>query len=286
MATQRIAVVTGGNKGIGYGIVKELCSKFNGRVYLTDKDDGTASVENLKKLGLSPVYRHLDIADQESINKFAAYIKDTYGGLDCLVNNAAIAYKTASPEPIGVQAENTVRVNYYGTRAVSRALFPLLRPHARVCHVSSSAGHLSEINGDEPAASKLKAKFASSTLTEDDVSDLMNQFVAAAKDGTHKQKGWPSRTYAVSKVGISALTRIHQRAFDSDPREDLVVNCCHPGFVDTDMSSHLGTMTIEEGAACPSYLALLPPNITEPKGCYLWHDKTLVDWTTTKPAPR
>ena len=46
-----------------------------------------------------------------------------------------------------------------------------------------------------------------------------------------------------------------------------------------------GPLTIEEGAACPAYLALLPPNITEPKGAYLWHDKSLVDWTGKIPAP-
>lgn len=287
MSTQRIAVVTGGNKGIGYAIVKELCSKFDGRVYLCARDEGRglAAVEELKKLGLSPSYHQLDIDNQDSINKFAVYIKNTYGGLDCLVNNAAMAYKHAATEPMGEQAENTIRVNYFGTLAVCHALFPLLRPHARVSNVSSSAGHLSEIRGDEPAASQLKAKLASDTLTEEELADLMNQFVATAKDGTFRQKGWPGSTYVVSKVGLSALTRIQQRAFDSDPREDLVVNSCHPGYVDTDMTSHKGPMTIEQGAVCPVYLALLPPNISEPKGGYLWHDKTIVDWTTKKPAP-
>jgi carbonyl reductase 1 len=51
----------------------------------------------------------------------------------------------------------------------------------------------------------------------------------------------------VSKVGVSALTFIQQRAFDADPREDLVVNAVHPGYVDTDMTSHMGPLTIEQG---------------------------------------
>ena len=80
-------------------------------------------------------------------------------------------------EPMEVQAENTIRVNYFGTLAVCHALFPLLRPHARVCHVSSSCGHLSEICGDEPAASQLKKELAAETLTEGQLSDLMKQFV-------------------------------------------------------------------------------------------------------------
>ncbi|XP_069959513.1 carbonyl reductase [NADPH] 1 isoform X3 [Cherax quadricarinatus] len=236
MAAQRIAVVTGGNKGIGFGIMKELCAKFSGIVYLTARDEGRgrAAIEELKK--------------------------------------------AAATEPFGEQAENTIRVNFFGTLALCRAFFPLLRSHARVSTVSSSAGHLLRINGNEPAASALRQKLSSSTLTEEELCELMNQFVKKAKDGTWKESGWPNSTYVVSKIGVSALTRIQQRAFDADPRPDMVVNNCHPGYVDTDMTSHKGPLTIEQGAVCPSYLALLPPDIKEPRGAYLWYDKQIVDW--------
>ena len=46
---------------------------------------------------------------------------------------------------------------------------------------------------------------------------------------------------------MSALTRIQQRQFDQDPREDLIVNSVHPGYVDTDMTNHQGPLKIEEG---------------------------------------
>ncbi|XP_069191088.1 carbonyl reductase [NADPH] 3 isoform X2 [Procambarus clarkii] len=280
MASPRVAVVTGANKGIGFGVVKELCAKFDGIVYLTAREEGrgNAAVKELSKLGLTARFHQLDIDASESIAAFAEYIKKTYGGLDVLVNNAAMAYKATATEPFGEQAENTIRVNYFGTLAVCRALYPLLRPHARVSMVSSSAGHLLRINGDEPAASALRQKLSSSTLTEGELSELMNQFIKKAKDGTYKEAGWPSSTYVVSKVGVSALTRIQQRTFDVDSRPDLVVNSCHPGYVDTDMTSHTGRLTIEQGAVCPSYLALLPPNIKEPRGAFLWYDKQVVDW--------
>lgn len=104
-------------------------------------------------------------------------------------------------------------------------------------------------------------------------------------------------------MGISALTRIHQRQFDQDLREDLAVNCVHPGYVITDATFQKGEKTIQEGnsiftilkfvilklkfgvgisgaeAAC--WLAMLPPSSPEnvvPKGAYVWHDKQLVDW--------
>jgi Dehydrogenases with different specificities (related to short-chain alcohol dehydrogenases) len=69
----------------------------------------------------------------------------------------------------------------------------------------------------------------------------------AAKSGNHQAEGWSNSAYQVSKVGVSALSFIQQRAFDSDPREDLVVNAVHPGYVDTDMTSHRGPLTIEQG---------------------------------------
>jgi carbonyl reductase 1 len=69
----------------------------------------------------------------------------------------------------------------------------------------------------------------------------------AAKSGNHQVEGWPNSTYQVSKVGVSALTFIQQRAFDADPREDLIVNAVHPGYVDTDMTGHTGPLTIEQG---------------------------------------
>ena len=94
--------------------------------------------------------------------------------------------------------------------------------------------------------------------------------------------------------------RVHQRQFDKDSRPDLIVNCVNPGYVDTDMTSHKGVLTVEQGksylknqkkififidnyavnlgAAAPSWAALLPPNVKEPKGGYIWTDKTSVDW--------
>ncbi|KAK4293800.1 hypothetical protein Pmani_033524 [Petrolisthes manimaculis] len=279
MAPQKVAVVTGANKGIGFGVMKELCQKFDGIVYLTARDEGRgqAAVEELKKLGLSARFHQLDIDDAASISTFAEYIKKTYDGLDVLVNNAAMAYKRASTAPMGEQAENTIRVNYFGTLAVCDALFPLLRPHARVITVSSCVGHLTCVTGDEPAAKALRDKLASPSLTRKELCDMMNQFVQKAKDGTWKAAGWQSSTYSVSKVGVSALSRMQQKAFDTDPRPDLVINHCHPGYVDTDMTSHKGPLSIDQGAVSASYAALLPPN-TEVRGEYLWHDKQLVDW--------
>lgn len=93
----------------------------------------------------------------------------------------------------------------------------------------------------------------------------------------HLQVGWSNSTYVASKIGVTALAGIHQSMFNTDPREDIAVNAVHPGYVDTDMSSHKGTLTPDQGAIAPVYCALLPEN-TEIKGKYIWYDKTLAEW--------
>lgn len=105
-------------------------------------------------------------------------------------------------------------------------------------------------------------------------------FYSLAKEGTHVQAGWPNTAYGVSKVAVSALARIYQREFDEKRQnDDLIINNVHPGLVDTDMTSHTGPMTPKEGAQAPVYAALLPASSNDnPKGDFIWLDKTTVDW--------
>ncbi|KFM77920.1 Carbonyl reductase [NADPH] 1, partial [Stegodyphus mimosarum] len=271
----KVAVVTGSNKGIGFAIVRALCRSFDGHVYLTARDEGRgrAAVKLLEQEGLNPRFHLLDISCSESIKTLASFLKAEYDGLDVLVNNAAIAYKVADTTPFSEQAENTIKTNFFATLNVCHNLFPLLRPHARVVNVSSSAGKLSRITSKE-----LQQKFLSEDLTEDELCALMKQFVEDAKTGVHEVKGWGSSAYCVSKVGLNALTFIQHRKFLQDPRPDIVINAVHPGYVDTDMSSHKGPLTSDQGAEAPTYCALLPPNIDSPRGQFIWNDKTITPW--------
>lgn len=205
--TTKVAVVTGANKGIGFGIVRGLCKRFNGAVYLTSRDVGRGkkAVADLEKEGLSPKYHQLDVTDPKSIETFRDYIKKTYGGIDILVNNAAIAFKADATEPVAVQAEETCFVNYFSLVSVCNILFPILRDGARVVNVSSSTGHLSRIPSES-----LQKRLKDPSLTVEQLSALIQQYVEAAKQGTHAAE-WGNSSYAVSKVGVSALTRIQQR---------------------------------------------------------------------------
>lgn len=261
--------------GTGFAIVKALCKQFNGTVYLTARDitRGQNAIKQLEGQGLTPKFHQLDVTDENSISTFRDYLQETYGGLDILVNNAAIAFKMDATEPFSVQAEETIRVNYFALRKVCSLLYPLLKPHARVVHVSSSSGRLSLIPSES-----LRKRFSDSNLTEEQLDNIMHEFVNTAKTNTHLENGWSNSAYVASKVGVSALARVHQKMFNSDSREDLAVNAVHPGYVDTDMTSHKGTLTPDQGAEAPVFAALLPEN-TDIKGKYIWYDKSLVEWT-------
>lgn len=91
-----VALVTGSNKGIGLAIVWELCRQFSGDVVLTARDvvRGQAAVKQLEAEGLSPRFHQLDIDDLQSIRVLRDFLCKEYGGLDVLVNNAAIAPKS------------------------------------------------------------------------------------------------------------------------------------------------------------------------------------------------
>jgi carbonyl reductase 1 len=280
----KVAIVTGGNKGVGFAIVKGLAKSFDGDVYLTARSEqrGQAAVKELEAENLKVKFHQLDIDDEASIKTLADFVKDKYTGLDLLVNNAAIAFKQAATDPFALQAKVTVATNYFSVKSTCDHLFPLLRSGARVVNVSSSAGFLIKMPSKE-----LRDKFATSdsSLSIAELDGLMNNFVNAAKAGDHQDHGWPNSTYVVSKVGLSALTRIQQREMDKDTnRSDVVINHVHPGYVDTDMTSHKGPLTPDQGAKSSLFAASLPPN-TDVKGQYIWSNCAILDWVNG-PAPQ
>ena len=145
-----VAIVTGSNKGIGYGIVKALCQKFQGDVYLAPRDQtrGSEAVAKLNKEGLQPKYHTLDVCDEQSILKLRDFMKEKYGGIDVLVNNAGIASAVDDENSFGEQAKTVLKTNYWANRKVSEILFDILNPGARVVNITSSFESLCHLVGD------------------------------------------------------------------------------------------------------------------------------------------
>jgi NAD(P)-dependent dehydrogenase (short-subunit alcohol dehydrogenase family) len=252
MTRERVAVVTGANRGIGEAIAGELARR-GVRVVPTSREP-------------RPGFAALDVTQAASVAALAADLagKGGHGGLDILVNNAGESFDGFDA---GV-AERTLDVNVFGAERVTDALLPLMRPGGRVVMVSSGMGTLSHVS---PA---LAARFDDPRLTRAGLTELLGSFVRDVREGAHAARGWPSNAYSVSKVGMNALTRVMARELAGDPRR-ILVNAACPGWVRTRMGGSSAPRSVERGAATPVWLALLPDG--GPTGGF-FRDERPVDW--------
>jgi NAD(P)-dependent dehydrogenase (short-subunit alcohol dehydrogenase family) len=152
---QRVAVVTGANRGIGLEVVRQL-AEGDYIVVLGSRDleKGEAAA---KRLGARDrvLVRRLDVTRERDITGLRDELADSYGVLHALVNNAAINYdphEEATDADLDVVRE-TLETNIFGAWRMCQAFIPLLRQsqHGRIVNVSSESGSLSEMGGGSPA---------------------------------------------------------------------------------------------------------------------------------------
>ncbi len=222
--TNRIALVTGANKGIGLEIARQL-AQAGVFVLIGARDPARAkaAVENLASQGLQAQSVTIDLNDHASISAAAEKIRSEHGRLDILVNNAGIVDAEDGP-PTASSPEAARRImdtNFIGTLAVTQAMLPLLRLSAagRIVNLSSSLGSLA-VNGD-PTSPYYSARLIG---------------------------------YNASKAALNMLTVQLAAELRGTP---IVVNSVSPGYVKTDLTGHTGFMTPEEGARLPVEYALL-----------------------------
>ena len=271
-----VAVVTGGNKGIGLAIVRGLCKQFKGSVLLTarSEENGKAAVWLLEKEGLKPVYEKLDILSQESIMDFKSRVEKKYGGIDILVNNAGIAFKNASTDPLPMKAHVTLETNFFATLFLTNSLLLIMNKGSHICMVSSMSSRLSKISQDK--THPIRLRMTNPDIKEEEVVSLLKEYLNAVDKDDYSV--WPKDSaYSMSKVGITAVTRAIGRKLSDDSRE-IIINSCCPGFVDTDMTSHKGVLTPDQGAVTPLKLCLLPSGTAS--GDY-YKDEKVVDWVNS-----
>uniref|UniRef100_A0A8R7V3U1 (+)-neomenthol dehydrogenase n=1 Tax=Triticum urartu TaxID=4572 RepID=A0A8R7V3U1_TRIUA len=284
---KRIAVVTGGNKGIGFEVCRQLARDGGVTVVLTARDEtrGAGAAEKLRALGVTDVVFHqLDITDASSIATLVDFLEARFGKLDILVNNAGVGgveypqeldandEKVSSlhqfagldsnqrlewmvknvREPIDA-ARKAVETNYYGTKHVTQALLPLLlqsSSQGRIVNVSSEYGLLRLIRNEEVRRDLNDIH----NLTEERLDEVLDKFLQDFEADALEAHGWPTgfSAYKVAMAATNAYTRILARRHPT-----LRVNCAHPGYVKTDMSMGSGVLTPEEGARGVVKVALL-----------------------------
>lgn len=148
----RIAVVTGGNRGIGFELCRQLLS-LGATVVLTARDParGEDAVRRLEAPADRLFLFALDVCDDLGPKKLAAFVGARFGRLDILINNAGVALDKFVPSmdlDVGV-LRDTLETNVLGVFKVTQALAPALKASAdaRVINVSSQLGSLSVMTG-------------------------------------------------------------------------------------------------------------------------------------------
>lgn len=228
---RKVALVTGGNTGVGFQITKALAD--NGyTVYLGSRDlqkGQTAAAQ----IGSQARAVQLDITDSDSINATASLIESEFGYLTLLVNNAAISNagkpgrtleeilgaQRASIAPI-TEMKTVWETNVFGTLAVTQAVLPLLRnaPAARIVTVSSALGSLS--------------------LNSNPANPYRTAFDAI---------------YGASKTALNGVFLSLAIELEGS---NIKVHLVSPGFTATALNNFQGTDTVEEGSLEPIRVAL------------------------------
>ncbi len=150
MEEERIALVTGGNRGIGLEVCRQLAQRGL-TVVLGSRDvaKGVAAARELIASGGSVAARQLDVANVQSIRECMAWVRRDVGRLDILVNNAGIMVDEGDADPIEELeiVRDTMQTNVYGPLLLSRLAIPIMksRRYGRIVNLSSGMGSLAEM---------------------------------------------------------------------------------------------------------------------------------------------
>ena len=224
-STNKIALITGANKGIGFEVARQLgkqkCTVLVGARNAKLGEEATAK---LKKEGIDARFVQLDVTRRDTIEAARAKIETEFGRLDILVNNAGIADRGGDGPPSRANIDavgRTLQTNFVGALAVAQAMLPLIRKSAagRIVNVSSELGSITGFG--DPNWKFGHAKFIG---------------------------------YCASKAAMNMMTaQLAAELRDTN----IKINSVNPGYTATDLNNNQGTQTIEEGSAETIRAALL-----------------------------
>jgi NAD(P)-dependent dehydrogenase (short-subunit alcohol dehydrogenase family) len=205
----KVALVTGGNRGIGYELVKQLAQKgFKVILASRDSEMGHEVAQKLKESNLDVSLLVMDVNNQESIRQAAITVNERYGKLDVLINNAGV-YLEENKKLVAMDPsilEKTMATNFFGVYHVIRSFIPLMEKqgYGRIINVSSEYGAMSEMSYPGVGAYKL-SKFALNGLTRLVAAEINSDIKINAVD-----PGWVS-----SDMGGPSAPRTPKQAAES-----------------------------------------------------------------------
>jgi len=246
---QKIAFITGGNRGLGFQTALDLGNHNEEKIKIVigsrQRSSGEEALGKLRAAGVDADVLEFDITKSTDHQKAYDYFDSKYGRLDILVNNAGVAGGTfpgegpehrAADVPLDV-LHRVFETNFFAQVALTKTLLPLLRksPAGRIVNLSSILGSLN--------------------LQADPKSPIYD-----AK----------SFAYDASKTALNAFT-VHL-AYELR-NTNIKVNSAHPGWVKTDMGGSSAPLELSEGSKTSVLLATLPTD--GPTGGYFHNGKPL-----------
>ena len=251
MPDKRIALITGANQGVGLQVAKELVA--NGVTVLVGSRTFARGEKAAKEIGPGAIALQLDVTDRASIADAAERIRKEFGGLDLLVNNAAISNTRKGSLSLQECAQisrasnvslDDVRAvwetNVFGVLAVYQAMLPLLHESsdARIVNVSSGVGSLT-----------------------------------ANADPTSPYHAMFGPVYPASKAALNAMTLAMMVELESNA---IKVNLVLPAFTKTNLNGYADTESVEDGSREVVRVALLGPD--GPTGTFTRWENTTIPW--------
>jgi len=237
---RKTALVTGGNRGIGFEICRQLLDK-NITVILTSRNEssGLDAIEKLNAPKDQLLFQRIDMEDPETFISTKEFISERFGTLDILINNAGINLDNSADPSKQVSALSPnyddimkmFEVNTVGAIRLTNELMPLLKASddGRIVNVSSSMGQLATMDSH-------------------------------------------SIGYRLSKTGLNVMTKVFA---DELSNTNVKINSVSPGWVQTDMGGQHARLTVEEAVDTIIWLATEPG--LEVSGKFL-KDREVIDW--------
>jgi NAD(P)-dependent dehydrogenase (short-subunit alcohol dehydrogenase family) len=150
-STGKIALVTGGSRGLGKNMALRLAEKGIGVVltYLNSKDEADKVVAEIKAAGVTAAAVRLDTADPKSFNAFSAefsgVLNDQFKAerFDFLVNNAGVAGNTLLGQTEFEQVDELINIHFKGVYFLTQQLLGLLNDGGRIVNISSGLARFS-----------------------------------------------------------------------------------------------------------------------------------------------
>ncbi len=237
---ERIALVTGGNRGIGFETSRGL-AEAGYRVLVGTRDlaRGEEAARRIVAEGHGAEAIRLDMDDAVSHADAAARIGETYGRLDVLVNNAAVIHdRDVRPSEVSVDAlRRTLETNFVMLVALTQRMLPLLRRSeaGRIVNLSSSRASLT-----------------------------MNA------DPRHPFGDPQTLAYSASKAAVDLFTIMLAHELEGT---SIKVNSADPGWVKTEMGGEGARLEVADGAKTSIRLATLPDD--GPSGGFFHGDRRM-----------